>query len=112
MSDIGRKIIDEIRKVVEREPNFVFKDLCHYVVGGAPACLIGHGLWNAGLIDGEFESSHYNDEIVATAFRVLRIEVDDDELLWLRTVQKLQDKQHSWGSAIEQADAELKARAA
>lgn len=105
MSEIGQKLIDEIREIVAKEPDFVFKDHCRYVVAGSPACLIGHGLWNLKLIDEEFENKQANHEDISTiTHAVLGLELDEDEEEWLSTVQSLQDSGGAWGYAVETAD--------
>lgn len=110
MSDIGQRLIDEVKRVAGEHPDFRYRipgdtTQCKYVKDGAPSCLIGCGLWNLGLIDEDFEHALYrgygiNGAGVRNAFVGLGLELDDDEIDWLEVVQDGQDGTRPWGACI------------
>src|SRR6185437_3695800 len=91
----------ETRKVAEANPDFVFEGDCQYVQDGKPACLIGHALWNLGLIDADLESRSYNDDGVDMIKQRLNIDIDDDEEIWLAEAQSAQNRRRPWGEDIQ-----------
>jgi hypothetical protein len=104
MSEIGQKIIAETRKVAAETPGFVYRGLCQYVDGGRPACLIGHALWNLGLIDETLEHLSVNDDAVRFVTNHLDIALDEAEESWLNLAQSRQDNGFPWGTSVVRAD--------
>lgn len=104
MSEIGQKLIAETRKVATEKPDFVYEGVCQYVDGGEPACLIGHALWNLGLIDESLEFRSVNDDGVRFVANHLGIALDDAEESWLLRTQSRQDNGLPWGAAVVYAD--------
>lgn len=115
MSDIGEKLIDETRKVAAANPDFVYEreprgdgseflKSCAYVRNNQPSCIVGHALWNLGLINGELESSSRNEDSVEEILSHLHINVDEGEGFWLTEVQNWQDCKTPWKDSITAAD--------
>ncbi|RAV17537.1 hypothetical protein DQP57_00490 [Mycobacterium colombiense] len=90
MSEMGQKIIAEVRKIAAERPNFVYPRLnCAYLDEyGCPSCIIGHALFrlevipSVHLIEGKPASFTLSD---------LGIDLDHDEARWLDEVQAAQD---------------------
>ena len=105
------EVIAEVRKVAAKMPDhlgLVDGGGCHYVHKGAPSCIIGHALWNLGVIDAEFENRGINGSGVR-ALTDLISGIDDtteDEMdrTWLYEVQESQDSGAEWAHAVAQAD--------
>lgn len=119
MSLIGDNLIRHVRAKAAAAPDFVYvspnlgnlttaDDSCRYVHDGAPSCIIGHALWNAGLINSAFEWNQYNTDSVSALTGPLSLDLDKDELTWLADVQWLQDRDTPWGEAVAKADEKLK----
>ena len=107
MSEIGQKLIDETRKVAEANPRFVYDEAaCRYVKNGKPSCLIGHALWNLGLINEGFEVNNSNAIVAWSVLRDLGVKVSCYEEDWLSCAQSSQDSEQSWGRAVTHADEE------
>lgn len=104
MSEIGQKLIEETRKVAAERSDFVYQGFCQYVDGGKPACLIGHALWNLGLIDESLEFRGVNEDGVRFITNHLDIALDDAEESWLTSAQSGQDHGISWGMSVVRAD--------
>jgi hypothetical protein len=104
MSELGQKLIAEVRAVAAETPGLVYRGLCQYVYGGRPACLIGHALWNLGLIDETLEHRSVNDDGVRFIANHLDIALDDAEETWLALTQSGQDNGAPWGTAVANAD--------
>lgn len=114
MSEIGQKIISAVRKRAEDDPNFIYKppndgnNGCVYVSDGQPSCLIGCGLWDAGLIGPEFEGLETNRIGIAALedgpCQQLNLILDEVEQIWIFRVQAYQDGGHTWGDALRLAD--------
>lgn len=105
MSELGQKLIEETRKVAAERPDFVYPGQCYYVEHGQPGCILGHVLWNLGIIDEDFSRLDENGLSIPRAFPKLGIEIDSDEFHWLSRVQHAQDSKQPWGEAIKEADA-------
>lgn len=107
----GQRLIKAVRAVAAANPGHIYKDVCQYVNGdGEPACIVGRGLWNLGIIDSTFHRHWANDEGIDNLREAL-LETDDscymseDEADWLKSVQDLQDNGHvAWGEAVATAD--------
>lgn len=107
MSEQGQRIIQAVRDAAARNPFHVFQGRCLYVKDGYPACLIGYGVWDLGLIDRTLEESAHNEDGVDFLLGDLGVELDERELLWLETAQAAQDGQFTWADAIRAADEEV-----
>lgn len=111
MSGMGGQLITAIREVAADSPDFIyskpadyFRSKCVYVVDGKPSCLIGHAVWNLGLIDSSLERSGYNDCSAEELVNHLEMDVDGRELRWLEVVQYRQDQGVPWAWAVARAD--------
>lgn len=110
MSELGKKIIAEVRKVAAEKPDFEYRGVCRYVVDAQPGCLVGHALWNLGLIDEDFERHPANDEDVDYVAEYLAYkrnvcdDFDSQELDWLSRAQHTQDDKTPWGECVALAD--------
>lgn len=107
MSEFGEKLIAEVRKVAERNPDHVYAKPstgCVYVSGGQPSCIVGHALWNLGSIDANMELVPDNTSGMHGILDHLQIELDSRELDWLIDAQNYQDTRGTWSQAIWRAD--------
>ncbi len=122
MSVIGKKLIASVRKLAERDPGYVDPNAdnggCMYVRGGDPDCIIGRALWEHGLINESFEAlpapiedgNRPNNDLAHVVFQYLGLDLDEDEINWLATVQLKQDGQMPWADAVAYADLRPSAR--
>lgn len=104
MSELGQKIIAETRKVAAERPEFVFKDWCQYVADGQPACIMGHALWNLGLVGPTLEGHAINEDGLDQILDHLDLAIDEPEREWLLCAQEQQDCEYPWGEAVAYAD--------
>ena len=109
MSELGQKIIAEVRKVAAESKSFIyepplFRGSCVYIYDGSPSCIIGCALWNLELIDATCPWDAYAISDITSIINSLDWQVDENEKLWLLTVQQKQDVGISWGRCIELAD--------
>lgn len=104
MSETGQTIIKAVREAAERSPLYVYEGHCQYIKAGAPSCLVGHALWDLGMIDLNFARGTINNEGIDAVLPMLGIEVDHSELVWLEVAQTAQDTQSTWQEAVRQAD--------
>ena len=102
MSVNGQKIIAAVWETAGKQPDRVFTGLCVYVYKDGPECLVGHGLWDVGLIDSSFGGNPRNHLTIREIGWVF--ELDDDETAWLQAVQDQQDTSHDWGRCVYWAD--------
>jgi hypothetical protein len=110
MSKNGEQVIQAIRETVAENRYHVHNGACKFVDythngNYVPSCLVGHGLWKAGLIDETFfyEPANKNSisKIGEKLFGFTPKEVD-----WLLEVQMVQDCKRPWSEAVESADIE------
>lgn len=104
MSEIGQKLIAEIRKAAADNPNkIVGVGKCIYFdVRGAPSCLVGYGLAALGVTSlGGLDNVEPFDNIYPSLFGG---ELDDEEASWVQAVQDHQDNQLGWSEAVALAD--------
>lgn len=109
-TDKGQLVIRYIRTIAAGQPDKVIEpNGCYYVEigGGCASCLIGQGLWKAGLIDEEFEHHPNNGTSIAGGWATDRWAFSRDEVDWMYIVQKAQDSQWNWAAAVALADAWL-----
>lgn len=113
MSEIGQQLIEIVRQKAAENPGHVYQRPrqengrfapCQYVQEGGPGCIVGHALWDAGLINPLFEGNDHNFSPVYAIVDVLGLTIDPDEVDWLIKVQSRQDQQYPWGAAVERAD--------
>ena len=109
MSEIGLKLIDAVRKAANDDPDFIYHkprggELCYYVYGAQPSCIVGRAAWNLGLIDASFEQGQDNTSGVSGLAEALEIELEFDEQEWLETAQNSQDIGNTWFAAVVKAD--------
>lgn len=121
MSEIGQKLIAEVRKVAAERPDHVYGPAnCQYMVNGQPSCIMGQALYRLGYLPSEVP---IEDITINLMLSKLGIEVAPDELTWLCHVQNAQDgrvslashgpgivsmrdRRLSWGQAVQYADGE------
>jgi hypothetical protein len=106
MSENGAKVIAGVREVATERPDHVFGEMRVYVYGDEPRCLVGHGLWRAGLIDRKFIKRRIANGASITSFEMRDVlkGFDQDEIDWLAMVQDQQDPRHTWSKSVEWAD--------
>lgn len=109
MSERGQTLINIVRQKAAAEPDFVYvypgeTETCLYVHQGKPSCLIGQALFVTGLIDASLEKTPLNADICTTLFYHLELELDEDEISWLRAVQSKQDNGTAWADSVTWAD--------
>lgn len=113
MSDLGQKLIGIVRAKAAETPDFVYSTPlvnqqddppCVYVYNGCPSCLIGHALFEAGVITPSLESQTGNSKAFGQLTDELGLELDGDEAYWLRMVQRSQDTHLPWGESVKRAD--------
>ncbi|AAN12764.1 gp124 [Mycobacterium phage Omega] len=104
MSELGQKLINEIRMVAAGNPDYVYEyeegGLCRYIMNGQPSCLVGHGLHRLGLIDAALEPHDYNYSCFEDLEERLDLGLDSDEVHWVERVQIAQDGGRTWGEAV------------
>ncbi|AXF51591.1 hypothetical protein CONSTELLA_101 [Mycobacterium phage Constella] len=101
MSELGQKLINEIRMVAAGNADYVCRDANRvYVREGSPSCLVGHGLWRLGLIDAAFETHRLNIGVFDSLWGKLGLEIDEEEVEWVQLVQERQDTGRTWGEAV------------
>lgn len=121
MSEIGQRLIEIVRAKAAENPDFIYEPpggsghSCVYVYRGEPSCLLGHALWEAGLIDEKFEHrleelngltypQPLNEEGFGDIASALNLDLDAHERAWLENVQTHQDNERMWGTAPAVAD--------
>lgn len=120
MSDVGRKIITEVRTIAALNPNKKYvpptgNDICMYFHGDQPGCIVGTALSNLGLLSpGRGEVEGKSASVVIQ--KVLGLDIDSAEGYWLDCVQSAQDgrvfdpqtdlrgRRATWGVAVIYAD--------
>lgn len=108
-TEFGQRVINAVREVAAEDPSYVFTDVCRYVDQQGPACIVGHALWNLGLIDSTFYHDYANDEGIDCLLETLHAtteayEMSENEADWLKRVQDMQDSKTAWGTAVSLAD--------
>lgn len=122
MSELGQKLIEKVREHAEAQPDFSYsppdgQDGCVYVNEGQPSCIVGHALWDNGLITAALESSDVEMEVghettilnnVPVSHLLLHYglskELTADEVMWLNKVQLFQDMGYTWSVSVSKAD--------
>lgn len=118
-SVLGQQLIESVRKHAARSPRAVYlgpldefgNTECVYVAHGQPSCIVGHALWDAGLIDAGFEDDGKNGsgiDTLAAHWSPLEA-LSRDETDWLGTVQGAQDAGYQWQIAVDEADEKVPA---
>lgn len=115
----GDDLVNAIREVAEANPDFVYRapsvhELCVYVDEGQPSCLVGHGLWNLGLINETFDNgepywakdANPNYQSVCDVLDRLGLwdQMTEAQRVWVGVAQSTQDDSLSWGTSIRRAD--------
>jgi hypothetical protein len=116
MSDLGKKLIESVRRLATERSSFIYEPerptpgvlaLFKYIHDdGRPGCIIGHALFEAGVIDSSMKSSGSNVSGFLVLQDSLGLDLDEDETWWLREVQRAQDCHRPWGHAVQIADKE------
>lgn len=116
MSTLGQKLIYEARRVAAANPDFVYAKVpegyakrCVYLQDGCPSCIIGHALWNVGLINEEFKGDNLALSDIGHVVLHYQWHLDVGEIEWLYRVQVFQDQGKPWAGAIQYADREIDA---
>jgi hypothetical protein len=111
MTEIGKKLIEIVRRKAGASPDFVYGQpncgYCQYIRNGQPDCIIGHALVETGLIDASYEEQVDNGQTLPTIIGDLGVELGKVERVWLSFVQDAQDAKKSWGQAVAEADRHL-----
>lgn len=110
MSSHGDRLVQEVKRIAEANPDFVYQrppgSGCVYVHDGRPSCLIGRALWNLGAIDADFENAvddrarRVNQFGVMGLLELLGLSLSSDESVLLMTIQDRQDDGLPWGEAV------------
>lgn len=109
MSELGQRLIEEVRMVAAKNPDFVYDEPtdacgigqgCAYVHNGRPSCLIGQAMWNLGMIDASLEDCLDSNHCAIRFFPRIVATLDDDEIEWLTKVQERQDAKEPWGHCV------------
>lgn len=106
MSELGQRLKCEVLSIASANPDFVYEipnggaGVCLYVHDGEPSCLIGRALWNLRIINASMETGLHNDESFDRLAEYLKLDLDSEEIRWLRNVQYHQDRGRSWGYAV------------
>ena len=130
MSELGQKLIAEVRKVAAERPDYIYQssgpaDACWYMHNGEPSCIMGQAMYRLGAIGpSNPQSGRIENKNVSDALHILNINVDHPEADWLDEVQAAQDGRHlkpfgselgkplppklSWSAAVAQADERVK----
>ena len=114
MTFLGQKLIEIVRQKAAENPSFVYVperdretgrySACTYIRNGRPSCIVGHALFDAGLIDTSLEKTASNSIPFYALADELELGISTDELKWLGGVQKFQDNHRAWGQAVEWTD--------
>ena len=116
MSELGEKLIAEVRRVAAVNPDYVYEEVsCAYVKDGKPSCLVGHALWNTGVIGpdsnldapiskGLYGKTRANYANFADLAPFLDLQLETCEITWLGDVQDAQDDGTPWDSSVRNAD--------
>lgn len=107
MSELGQKIIAEVRKAAEDRPEYVCPkvfDQCEYIRDGGPSCIVGHALWNVGLINPSWEGDDWGDSSIKNVIAIEGWPLTIGEINWLSRVQESQDDGYPWGRSVARAD--------
>ncbi|OQW34539.1 MAG: hypothetical protein A4E20_10995 [Nitrospira sp. SG-bin2] len=116
MSELGQRLIERVRHHAVENPDFVYQPaneddeylpgVCSYIRDGKPSCLVGHALWDCGVIDDTLgEDLNTWTDIRSLDLR-MNLAVDAEEIQWLSDVQDAQDIKIPWGTAVKRADDE------
>ena len=106
MSSHGERLVEEVKRVALADPDRVYQrvgDVCLYTYAGRPSCLVGHAMWNLGMIDADFENYDYkvdNNDGVLDIVKALGISLTKAESTFLCRAQSRQDCGQAWGEAI------------
>lgn len=97
------KLRSEIRRLVDAEPDYVYKTptgVCYYNTPGLPDCIFGRALKNLGVeITGDSEGKD-----IVSILIVLDMRLDLLGLTWASSLQQAQDQGFSWGDAFKIAE--------
>jgi len=106
MSELGEKIIEGVRAAAAERPDYVYEKFggCRYIRDDAPSCLVGHGLWAAGLIDKGWGGDFLGDSSFENVAKEYGWPLDLNEVHWLSDAQDRQDEGCSWEAAVYYAD--------
>lgn len=119
MTVLGEQLISIVRAKAAETPDYIYRPptlngACLYVHQGKPSCIIGHALWEVGLIDANLPGAssgssvfHINEESIRTVAVDLELDLSIAEINWLAHVQGKQDRASSWGDAVASADAKF-----
>ena len=111
MSELGQKIIAEVRKVADANPFFVYPrealTSCQYLRDGQPSCLIGHALWNLNLINSDWDGDNWSLSDISHVVKRMDWPLETGEIEWLYLAQQSQDSGYDWARSILRADRRL-----
>ena len=111
MSELGQKIIAEVRKVAAEHPDYIYQKIdgvshgsCLYIYNNKPSCIIGHALWNVGLIDANWKGDTRAISDIRSIIGCEGWPLDSSEINWLAAVQHSQDRGTTWSGSVRAAD--------
>lgn len=98
-------LAQELRAVAAEQPDVVA--ISQYAEGFEPGCIVGTALFNLGVPIEQLQE--WDEDADGEGCEVIDL-IDltnngaTDEILWLSSVQSLQDNNYSWGEAVRSAD--------
>jgi len=108
MSELGQKIIAEVRAKAAADPEYLYPRTeaggCSYLRNGQPSCIVGHALWNLGLIDAQWKGDDLGISDISHIINHEGWELTIGEIDWLSKVQDNQDNGWPWGQSVARAD--------
>lgn len=113
----SKALVEEVRSIAGEHSGHIYQDKdpnhpntsCFYERNGKPSCIMGQALFNLGV---PIETLSAMDIKTGGIYEFLTISehstdaLDDDVLMWLNSVQNLQDNLKPWGYAVYAADTE------
>lgn len=118
MSEIGQKIIAEIRRVAAENPDIrvpgeacVYVDVSHEKEQWEPRCLVGQALFALGLLDEllpdpfeEYGPGAWNETAFDHMYHSIAPGMEQAEVAWVRKAQEHQDSDKTWSESVRTAD--------
>ncbi|ANA86440.1 hypothetical protein BH762_gp079 [Gordonia phage OneUp] len=114
MSELGQKLISEIRVLATENPDRVAE--CKYFEDGdartEPCCIVGHAAHNLGVShllvkEAETDSMWGSWNLREITELPIAEELSESERKWIDLVQSNQDRKDRWEFAVEAADEEV-----
>jgi hypothetical protein len=109
-------LVEEVRSIAAKHPGHIYQDKdtdnpntsCFYQREGKPSCIMGHALFNLGVPIATLQAMDTHTggiyEFLTLGFTTPL--ASHETLMWLNSVQNLQDNLKPWGYAVGSADTE------